>query len=221
MPLKLYADPGSQPSQAVHYVLKKLEIDFEYVTTLAGEGTKTEEYIKINPLKKVPAIVHDDFILIESVAIISYLCDSFEKGETLLPRDDQKQRARVNMWLQWNGGELRHNSEKMWYVCLLNHNWLGIPEASDEVKQKSKEVFFDSLEHLENQLAKTEYVSGDSISAADVQIFFEIYITMLAIKLDLSKFASINKWIQKVMEDPIIKELTEQSIKSLLERLPE
>ena len=205
----------------MHYVLKKLEIDFEYVTTLAGEGTKTEEYIKINPLKKVPAIVHDDFILIESVAINSYLCDSFEKGETLLPRDDQKQRARVNMWLQWNGGELRHNSEKMWYVCLLNHAWLGIPEASDEVKQKSKEVFFNSLEHLENQLAKTEYVSGDSISAADVQIFFEIYITMLAIKLDLSKFASINKWIQKVMEDPIIKELTEQSIKSLLERLPE
>ena len=169
----------------------------------------------------MPAIVHDDFILIESVAIISYLCDSFEKGETLLPRDDQKQRARVNMWLQWNGGELRHNSEKMWYVCLLNHVWLGKPEASDEVKQKSKEVFFNSLEHLENQLAKTEYVSGDSISAADVQIFFEIYITMLAIKLDLSKFASINKWIQKVMEDPIIKELTEQSIKSLLERIPE
>ena len=177
--------------------------------------------MKINPLKKVPAIVHDDFILIESVAILSYLCDSFEGGKNLYPQDDLKQRARVNMWLQWNGGELRHESEHMWYTCLLNHLFRGLPEASEDKKQKTKEKFLDKLTHLDNQLSKTEYVAGDNLSIADVQIFFELYLTMIAIKLDLSKFVNIERWIKKVMEDPIIQELAEQTAKTYSEYIPQ
>lgn len=38
---------------------------------------KTPEYLKINPLGKVPAITHGDLVVTETAAICTYLADQF------------------------------------------------------------------------------------------------------------------------------------------------
>ncbi len=47
----------------------------------------TEEFRKINPFMKVPAIVHNDFCLDESHAILRYLCSVFPVKNYLYPKD--------------------------------------------------------------------------------------------------------------------------------------
>ena len=137
MSLKFYADPLSQPSQTVHYVLKRLEVPHEYVLKYAGQDTTTEEYKAINPVAKVPSIVQDDFPLRESAAIIRYLCNTHEGGESLYPREDYKHRALVDMWLDFNASELRHKAEDCWVKYALGHLFFGLPEASKEEKENT------------------------------------------------------------------------------------
>ena len=220
MPLNLYADPCSQPSLACYYVLKKLGIDHEFVQKLAGECTRKPDFLAINPLGKVPTLEHDGFVLTESVAILHYLCDSFEGGEKLLPRDDLKKRATVNQWLQWNGSELRHPNEKVWFLVHFNHLWLGLPEASDEEKQKAIDEAKKVIKHLDDHLKDNKYVAGDEFSIADVQVFMEEYITMTACKFDLSEFANITEWFDRLKTDEILAKLLEDGLANAQSRLP-
>jgi len=41
-----------------------------------ANGMLSPEYLKINPQGKVPSLIHDDFILTESAAILNYI-DTF------------------------------------------------------------------------------------------------------------------------------------------------
>lgn len=58
-------------------------------------------FIDLNPYHCVPTIVHGDFVLWESHAVLKYLCDAF-KGNNFLSKvypEDAIQRARINQLL--------------------------------------------------------------------------------------------------------------------------
>lgn len=66
MSLKLYYDLLSQPSRAIYIFLKVCNIPFQQnIINLRNLEHFSPEYEKINPLKKVPAIEHNNFHLAE------------------------------------------------------------------------------------------------------------------------------------------------------------
>lgn len=66
MTLKLYYDLLSQPSRALYIFMKKCNIPFESKLVHLAKGEHFEpEFEKIHPFKKVPAIEHNGFNLIE------------------------------------------------------------------------------------------------------------------------------------------------------------
>jgi glutathione S-transferase len=77
--LKLYGGARSRAS-IVQWYLEELEVPYEFVKLdmQAGEHLKPE-YLAINPVGKVPAIVDGDFQLWESGAILLYLADKYGK----------------------------------------------------------------------------------------------------------------------------------------------
>ncbi|XP_023290830.1 glutathione S-transferase theta-1 isoform X2 [Orussus abietinus] len=101
MVLKLYYDFLSQPSRALYIFLKKCQIPFEqhFINLKKGEQFSTE-YQEIHPFQKIPAIDHDGFKLIESVAILRYLCREFNINNHWYP-SASKERARVDEYLEW------------------------------------------------------------------------------------------------------------------------
>lgn len=54
---------------------------------MAAGDHKTEDFGKINPQRKVPAVDDDGFLLNESRAIICYLVDSKSPDNSLYPTD--------------------------------------------------------------------------------------------------------------------------------------
>lgn len=58
-------------------------------------GTKSEDFLKLNPMGKVPCFVDGDFALPESFVIMDYL-EETGGGPSLLP-DDPKERARARL----------------------------------------------------------------------------------------------------------------------------
>ncbi len=65
--------------------LKKIGFEIFSVNLLQGEQ-KNEEYAKLNPHKKVPAIAIDGLLLTESTAILEYLEETRDTGASLLPK---------------------------------------------------------------------------------------------------------------------------------------
>ena len=66
--------------------------------------THTPEYLAINPMGRVPALVDGDFRLWESNAILAYLATVFPQTRAL--PTDARGRADVDRWLHWQSCHL-------------------------------------------------------------------------------------------------------------------
>lgn len=77
-----------------------LECELKVVNLLAGEQN-SEEFVKLNPARKIPVFVEDDFVLTESRAILAYLVSSRKAGSDLSPTDP-KARALVDQRLYYD-----------------------------------------------------------------------------------------------------------------------
>ena len=108
MTLKFYYDLMSQSCRALYIFLKMTSIPFEAKEiALRKLQHFTDEFVQINPMKKVPAIDHDGFRLSESAAIFAYLADRFDQNR-FYPKDPQG-RARVDEFNHWQHLNLRAN----------------------------------------------------------------------------------------------------------------
>lgn len=54
-----------------------------------GPEMSSAEYADVNPMRKVPAIVHDGMVVTECAAICLYLADAFPKADLAPPLDAQ------------------------------------------------------------------------------------------------------------------------------------
>lgn len=100
--LTLYFAKGSPPSQACLLLARHLKLDIEvkHINLLTGEQ-HSEEFLKLNPLNKVPVLVDGDFVLSESRAILAYLVNTRNAGSDLYPTD-LKTRALIDQRLYFD-----------------------------------------------------------------------------------------------------------------------
>jgi glutathione S-transferase len=107
--LTLYFSPGAC-SLASHIGLEETGAPYEAKPILLAKGQqRTEEYQKINPRGKVPALDVDGKVLVENTAILTYLC------ETVSGKEADAGRPR--------GGGARHRD----HVLVLQHRASLIP----------------------------------------------------------------------------------------------
>ncbi len=82
-----------------HWMLHELGIDYEpkLIGSRTGE-TQQPEFLKLNPKEKIPVLVDGDFVLSESVAIVTYLGDHYgsDKQPRLVPAANTRALARYN-----------------------------------------------------------------------------------------------------------------------------
>ena len=95
--IELYHNDMSVCAAKVRLALaeKGLEYTGHHINLRSGEQKKPE-YVKLNPKGVVPTLVHDGFVVCESVIINEYIDDAFE-GPALMP-DSAQGRARVRHW---------------------------------------------------------------------------------------------------------------------------
>jgi glutathione S-transferase len=100
--LIFYTNPQSR-GRIVRWMLE--EIGAPYRTEVLGYGTtmKSPEYLAINPMGKVPAIVHRGVVVTEAAAICVYLADAFPKAG-LAPKLDDPQRGTYLRWILFGVG---------------------------------------------------------------------------------------------------------------------
>lgn len=97
MTLTLFHAPQSRAVIA-RWMLEELGIPYDlHVLNLKKNEHKRPDYLKINPLGKVPAIVHDGVAITEAAAICTYLADAFPEKKLSIPVGD----TRRGPYLTW------------------------------------------------------------------------------------------------------------------------
>jgi glutathione S-transferase len=123
---------------------------------------KGPEYRAINPMGKVPALVHDGVVVTETGAIVAYLADAFPAAG-LAPASAL--RGPYYRWMFFAAGCVE--------AAVLN-NALGVvvpPERAGMVGYGSMAAVMDTLE---GAVTESEFILGKEFSAADIYVGSQI-----------------------------------------------
>ena len=172
------------------WMLEELAVPYQHVDAASPQSKEVKGY---NPLGKVPVLVEQDgFVLYESVAINTYLGDTYRSNNpTLVPPAGTRQRAIYNQTMSVLSTEL--DAQGLWIH--RKHESLGyvftyIPDAVAHARKyfhKTNRTLIDQVKHEGGP-----YLLGADLTAADI---FYVHC------LDWS--TSIG-WNDKWKEDPVI-----------------
>ncbi len=157
-----YHNPRSR-SQMVHWMLEELGAPYRIVPIDFSTGeNRAPAFLAINPMGKLPTIVHRGVTVTETAAIIAYLADAFPDAGLAPARDDPAR----GTWLRW-----------------IVFGASAFEPALLDVMMKRAEVskamvgygsYDDVLGALETMLDPGPWILGDVFSAADVYVGAEL-----------------------------------------------
>jgi glutathione S-transferase len=95
--LTLYHAAPSRSSVA-HWMLEEVGEPYDvHLMSLKKGDNRAADYLKVNPMGKVPALRHGDVVVTESAAICAYLADAFPQAKLNVPTGD----PRRGPYLKW------------------------------------------------------------------------------------------------------------------------
>jgi glutathione S-transferase len=168
--LIFYHNPQSR-GRIVRWMLEEVGAPYD-TEVVPYDQMKSERYLAIHPLGKVPAIRHNGHVVTECAAICAYLADVFPEAG-LGPREDEK--ADYYRWFFYAAGP--------WEQAGTNHA-MGWDPPEDKQRMFGYGNYDKAIAAVDELLSLRDYVCGDRFTAADVylgsQIMFPMQFGMLA-----------------------------------------
>ena len=157
--LTLYHAPQSRSSRIL-WLLEELGVDYEIVYTEIArqDGTGGPDPANPHPDKKVPALVHDDMLVTESVAIVLYLTDLLPHAG-IGPVVGDPLRGPYLTWLAYYAGVIEP---------VMHFHFLGLDDEEGLVRTFRSRAEVD--QRILDALTAHPYLLGENFSAADVMI---------------------------------------------------
>ncbi|MGN7998368.1 glutathione S-transferase family protein [Sphingomonas sp. 22176] len=163
--LILYTNPQSR-GRIARWMLEEVGATYRVEVLDYASTMKGETYLAINPMGKVPAIVHDGKVVTECAAICAYLAETFpEAGLAPLPEE----RADYYRWLFYAAGPVEQATTN-------NFAKFDSGEQSRMFGYGNYDLVVDVLDGL---LSSRPYATGDRFTAADVYLGSQIGWTVM------------------------------------------
>ena len=157
--LTFYTNPMSR-GRIVRWMLEELGEPYEAVILGYGAAMNTPEYLALNPMGKVPTLVHDGRVVTECAAICAYLADAFPEAG-LLPDET----SAYYRWMFFAAGPLE---------AAVTNKALGVAIPAERGVMVGYGDFERMVGALQTAVAGRTYIAGDRFSAADVYVGSQI-----------------------------------------------
>lgn len=159
--LVFYTNPMSR-GRIARWMIEEAGAPYETVMLgYGGKGAdsmKAPEYLAINPMGKVPAIVHRDRVVTEGAAICAYLADAFPDAG-LAPTEAE--RADYYRWLFFAAGPVEQ---------AITDRHLGAVPTDQQQRMAGYGSYDLMVDTLEKAVAAHPYIAGERFTAADVYV---------------------------------------------------
>lgn len=186
----LYGAPLSGHSHRVEALLRLLQLPYRMIETDAI-GRKKPEFLAINPLGQIPAIVDGELALADSAAILVYLAKRYDPDHRWLP-DDPIGAARVQRWLAIAAGELKFGPA----TARAMTRWKREGDIA------GARALADRLLHfMEEHLAERTWLAADHPTLAELACY--AYIARAPEGgISLQPFRRVRAWLARVEDIP-------------------
>lgn len=155
--ITFYTNPMSR-GQITRWMLEEVGQPYETVVLDYGTGMKAPDYLAINPMGKVPAIVHGEKTITEAAAICAYLADAFPSAGLAPPT---LERADYYRWLFFAAGPVE---------AAITNNALGFTVPAGMERSAGYGSLEQTLDTLEKAVSCPQWICGDQFTAADVYV---------------------------------------------------
>jgi glutathione S-transferase len=153
----LYYSPGAC-SMAIHVALNECNqpVKLEKLDMMAGQN-RTPEFLKINPLGQVPALIDDGQVLLEGAAQLIHILE--KHNSPLLPKSGKERDAALH-WLMFCNASLHPAYGRMFFL-MKN-------KADDGLVDTATKMLNKMWDYVEQQLSQTPYLAGEQITMGDI-----------------------------------------------------
>lgn len=192
--MKLYYMPGAC-SLAAHIVLEWIGQPYD-TRKLARDELKQPEFLQINPLGAVPALVDGDLALTQNAAILEYLAEQAPQLK-LLGDGSARSRAEARRWL----GFINSDLHRTFSLVFGAQRFLSDEAAQDELRASAAAMLSKQFGLLDRQLAGKAYLTGAAPSIADPYLYV-VTRWARAKNIDLSGMDNLAAFFDRMERDP-------------------
>ena len=189
-----YHNPQSR-ARMVHVMLEEVGAPYRIVPiSFEKNEHKSPEFLALNPMGKLPTITHHGVVVTETGAIIAYLADAFPKAG-LAPAIGDPKRGAYFRWLFFGAG---------CFEPALLDKMMNRPE----VERKSAlgyGSYEDVLNAMKGTLEKSPYLTGDTLTAADIYLGAQMGWAMMFGAPGLKGEKVFDDYVARVTERPAFK----------------
>ena len=202
--MKLFTTNGAPSPERVTFFLKEKgkldQIELVEISLMEGEH-RSDDYKKINPLRRVPTLqLEDGTLLGESRAICTYLEGEFPTPN--LMGESHLERAQIEMWSR--------RVELMLMVSIAGWFRHGSPRAKalepiqiSEFSQLSETATKKAAAYFDKVLSESPYLAGDRFTIADIELFvcmgFGRYMKYKA----WEEHPNLSRWLDEMKQRPM------------------
>jgi glutathione S-transferase len=206
--ITLFGNLESGNVHKVQMLLHRFDIPFRRVDVSQPRGEpRRPEFLKINPIGKVPAVVLEDGdILTESGAILYY----FGQGTMLWPGDRRAQ-AEVLRWMFFE----QYSHEPALAVMRYLIHFADGPQRNKQRLEELRPRAESALEAMDRQLKAWKFIAAETVTIADYALYpYTAWAHESGVRLD--DYAAIRRWILQIESEPKFLPLMREGAKHVL-----
>jgi glutathione S-transferase len=202
--ITLYHAPGSC-SLAVKagLALSGLEHDVKTINPQKGEQFEPE-FIKINPLSKVPALIVNGDVITEGAAILQYIND-VAPSANLLPTVGTMERAQALKWMMFVYSNVHPHFARIFVPTRYGND-------EEDIKEKAESALHDLFAIINDQLSDNDFLAGSALSIADLYLGVAIHWQVVLQEPITEKYSNIPNYLQRLLDHPVIGEVYKEEL---------
>jgi len=158
----------SAGSMAPEVLFEEIGVEYEKVLVdLEKQENRSAEYLAVNPLGQIPALVlPDGTLMTESAAMLLHICDRHPEAK-LAPPAGSPDSARFQRWLVYMATALYNADLRLYYADRMTTDAAG----ADGIEASARADMDRYFAIMNDALNPGPYLLGESYSAVDVYLW--------------------------------------------------
>ncbi len=203
--MKYYYAPGTI-ALAPHIALEMSGVSYQAIAIdLKAGQQRSAEYLAVNPLGRVPALLTGQGVITEAPAILNYVCNlqNNPNSPLALPNSIPAYfRSSIDSFNSYLSSTVHVAHAHLWRA----ERWASSQSAKDEMAQQVPLNMIDCFKIIENDLLIGPWVHGEQMTSSDLYLFVMTR-WLPADGVDPRQFSHIYSHYQRMLEITEVKNL--------------